>query len=100
MTTSHSLPPVKKIARITGKAGQASELKAALALLEIETRKEPGCVEFRFFQSLSNERDFILLEHFINSSAFQDHMKFAHTQAFFSAQLVENVKAVDIPLEA
>ncbi|QLP99566.1 MAG: antibiotic biosynthesis monooxygenase [Burkholderiaceae bacterium] len=88
---------VRKIARITGKPGQSHQLRIALAKLESATRQEPGCVEFTFFQAISDNDSFVLLEHFADQSAFASHMKQEHTQAFFSAQLVDSVAAIDVP---
>jgi len=88
---------VRKIARITGKPGQGEQLRLALGELENATRREPGCVEFTFFQAISDQDSFVLLEHFANQSALEAHMKLEHTRAFFSAQLVASVVAVDVP---
>ena len=92
-----STAAVRKIARITGKPGQSQQLRLALAKLESATRREPGCVEFAFFQAISDHDSFVLLEHFSDQSAFDSHMKLEHTQAFFSAQLVSSVTAIDVP---
>ncbi len=89
--------PVHKLARITSKPGQAVALREALKILEVETRKEAGCVEFTFYQALTAETSFILLEHFTDEQALKTHMQFPHTQTFFQAGLTENVHAVDIP---
>lgn len=88
---------VRKIARISGKPGQSQHLRLALAKLESATRQEPGCIEFAFFQAISDHDSFVLLEHFSDQSALDSHMKQEHTQAFFSAQLVSSVAAVDVP---
>ena len=92
-----SATSVQKIARISGKAGRAEELREALRQLEIATREEPGCIEFTFFQAISNENSFILVERFANQDALQTHMQLPHTQAFFKAQLVDAVHAVNVP---
>ncbi|MCB1778886.1 MAG: antibiotic biosynthesis monooxygenase [Candidatus Competibacteraceae bacterium] len=89
--------PVQKVVRITAKAGQEQELRDALKILEADTREEPGCVEFAFFQAISDEASFVLLEHFANEEAFMIHIQLPHTQAFFKAQLVAVVHAVDVP---
>lgn len=88
---------VRKIARISGKPGQSELLRLALSQLESATRQEPGCVEFAFFQAISDHDSFVLLEHFSDQSAFDSHLKQEHTQAFFRAQLVSSVAAVDVP---
>lgn len=88
---------VRKIARIQGHPGRHLELHAALAQLERDTRGEPGCVEFGFFQSISDPDRFVLLEHFVDAAALQAHLQLPHTRAFFAAQLVRSVQAVDVP---
>lgn len=97
MNGSIPIPPVRKIARIASKPGRAQELRSALHLLEQKTRQEAGCIEFGFFQSISQETEFVLLEHFASAAALQEHMQCAHTREFFAAQLVESVQAVDVP---
>lgn len=88
---------IRKLARIRGKAGRADALRTALQHLEAETRREPGCREFSFYQSLTAPDDFILLEHFADAAALQAHLQLPHTRAFFERQLVETVQAFDIP---
>lgn len=88
---------VRKIARIIGKPGQSQQLRLALAKLESATRQEPGCVEFTFFQAISDQNSFVLLEHFVDQSALDAHMQMEHTRVFFGAQLVSSVAAVDVP---
>jgi len=77
--------PVRKIARITGKPGHSQQLRSALAELEEATRREPGCIEFSFFQAISDPDAFVLLEHFADQAALASHMGQAHTRAFFAA---------------
>lgn len=97
MTVADNNSPVIKIARITAKPGHAQRLREALIDLEKSTRAEPGCIAFSFFQSLSEENQFILLEHFIDAAALQDHLRQSHTRTFFSAQLAESMVGVDVP---
>lgn len=88
---------IRKIARINGKPGLDRPLRAALAALQSATRQEPGCVEFTFFQAISEPDSFVLLEHFVDQAALDEHMTLEHTRAFFGAQLVDSVKALDVP---
>lgn len=92
-----SAHPVRKLAHITAKPGQSAALRAALQALETATRQEPGCVEFTFYQALTTDASFLLLEHFTDQQALQTHMQLPHTQAFFQMGLTENVSAVDVP---
>lgn len=97
MQTESHTEPVRKIARIAGKAGQAQQLRAALATLEQHIRREAGCLQFSFYQSISDENAFVLIEHFASQAALHDHLQLPHTRAFFAAQLVDSVEAVDVP---
>lgn len=83
--------PVSKLAHIRCKPGQADAFRAALLALETATRKEPGCQEFRFFQALSDEGFFILLEQFENEAALQLHLQATYTQSFFALGWVEDL---------
>ena len=47
-------------------------------------------------QSISNDAQFVLLEHFVDEDAFKAHMQLQHTQAFFKAQLLASVSATDV----
>lgn len=89
--------PVRKLARITGKPGRAAELRAALKELELATVTEPGCREFRFYQAISAEDSFVLIEHFIDEAALKLHLQLPYTQSFFARQLVDKVEAIDLP---
>lgn len=88
---------VRKIARITAKQGKASLLQEALRTLEAATSHESGCIEFAFYQALTEEGSFVLLEHFVDAEAFSAHIEMPHTKVFFQAALVERVNAVDVP---
>ena len=97
MTDIKNTHAVRKMARISGKTGQASVLREALMTLEKATKAEEGCLEFSFYQALSVEDSFILLEHFANEEALKIHMQLPHTQSFFREQLTEGIQAVDLP---
>ena len=91
--------PIRKLARITAKPGHGDQLRAALLELEAATRQELGCIEFSFFQAISDPDAFVLLEHFADEHAFKLHMTLEHTRSFFgtNAERVAGIKAVDIP---
>lgn len=91
---------IAKIAYLQAQPGQADTLKSALLTLEIQTRAEPGCLAFRFYQSLSAPAEFVLLEHFASPAAFDLHLQADHTRAFFAQGLVASVQAHDVPVEA
>lgn len=56
--------------------------------LQTQTRKEPGCESFNFYQKEQQLDTFILYEHFKDQSALDTHLSLPHTQSFFSHNLV------------
>ncbi len=86
--------PVRKVIGLTAKPGQAQAMREALQALEIATRVEPGAVEFAFFQSLTDDHGFVLVEHFVDQAAFDLHLKADYTQAFFALDLVAGKRAI------
>jgi quinol monooxygenase YgiN len=95
--TAQQNQAMRRIARIQGKPGHAAELRRALIALEAATRKETGCREFAFYQALSTEDSFLLVEEFVDAGALAKHMQLPHTQAFFQAGLTDSIRAEDLP---
>lgn len=89
---------LRKLARISGKAGQGEALRRALIALEGETRKEAGCLEFSFFQALTAPDEFILIEAFKDAQALAAHMHEVHTRSFFELGLATDIKVIDLPV--
>jgi quinol monooxygenase YgiN len=87
---------IRKLAHIRARPGGAPALRAALARLEQATRQEPGCRGFTFYQAITTPEDFVLVEHFVDAAALQQHMVLPHTRAFFEAGLVEHVTVEDL----
>jgi quinol monooxygenase YgiN len=69
-------------------------LRAALGELETATRHVAGCVSFTFFQALSAENHFLLIEDFVGAADLDLHMQQPHTRAFFALNLVERIEAM------
>jgi quinol monooxygenase YgiN len=93
-TTHAGRATLRKVVHITGKAGAAAPLRAALGDLETATRREAGCVAFTFFQALSAADHFLLIEEFVSDADLELHMQQPHTRAFFSLNLVERIEAL------
>lgn len=85
---------LRKIVHIIGRAGQAPALQAALRDLESATRQEAGNVSFTFFQALSSDDHFLLIEDFLSEDELERHMQQPHTRAFFALNLVERIETV------
>lgn len=60
-----------------------------LKLLQTHTRNEPGCNGFTFYQQVQQPDSFYLVEQFNDQAAFDNHLAFSHTQAFFSLDLIK-----------
>ena len=89
--------PVRKLVLISGRAGNAAELREALQALEQATRAEAGCVRFAFYQALGCADEFLLLEEFVDQAALATHLDLPHTQDFFARRLTGSVRAMDLP---
>jgi hypothetical protein len=59
---------LRKIVHITDKTGKSTALQAALKELEAATRREAGSISFTFFQALSAEDHFLLIEDFVSEA--------------------------------
>jgi quinol monooxygenase YgiN len=86
---------VRRIVRIQAKSGLAAATRTALIELQQATQSEPGCREFTFFQELSDESAFLLIEDFASAEDLDLHMKLPHTQAFFARDMVADIKPIE-----
>lgn len=93
-TTHPTRTTLRKIVRITGKQGEAAALRAALIELETATLREAGCVSFTFFQALTNDDQFLLIEDFVSEADLDLHMQQGHTRAFFARNLVASIAPI------
>ncbi len=87
---------LQKVALITAAPGAEEKLAAALIALQQETLKEPGCITFHFYRSLTSPGAYLLAEEFTSAEALRLHMTLPHTQSFFGLGLVANVSVVDV----
>ncbi|GEO84267.1 MULTISPECIES: putative quinol monooxygenase [Alphaproteobacteria] len=94
MTDLPSAGRLRRIVRLTMAEGRGGEARSALLELRKATLPEPGCAEFEFFQSLADERAFVLIEDFADEAALTLHMEEPHTRAFFGLGLFESAAPV------
>lgn len=59
-------------------------IKAATACAEA-TRKEPGCVSYRFYEDPTEKGSFLYFEEWKDQAAIDEHFKAPHTMALFAA---------------
>jgi quinol monooxygenase YgiN len=75
---------------VIGKAGSVPEKRAEVIELmrwmQSESRKEPGCIDYGFYESIETENEFVAVELWESKEALQAHFS-AHTVARFSAEI-------------
>lgn len=95
MTDQPSSPArLRRIVRLTMADGKGGDARTALLELRKATLPEPGCAEFEFFQSLADERAFVLIEDFADEAALALHMEKHYTRAFFDLGLLKSAEPV------
>ncbi|MCJ8311488.1 MAG: antibiotic biosynthesis monooxygenase [Saccharospirillaceae bacterium] len=78
-----------KIATLTlNKSDKLAFLIEQLKELQTQTQKESGCETFIFYQHKQQLNTFILFEQFKDQTSLDVHLTLAHTQNFFSFNLV------------
>lgn len=66
------------VATIPAKAGSENTVRAALAALAEESRKEAGCVSYDLYESTSAAGTFVVVEVWQDQHALDTHMKSDH----------------------
>ncbi len=51
----------------------------------VETRKEPGCISYDFFESQTTPNTFVFNERWKSKEAIEAHFQTAHIRAFMAA---------------
>jgi quinol monooxygenase YgiN len=69
------------VATFTVKPGTADKFVAAMKTNVVESRKEPGVVDYRSYQSPENPLVFINFESYKDKAAFDAHLKTPHVVA-------------------
>jgi quinol monooxygenase YgiN len=60
------------------KAGEERSFLQAVARLAADTRKEPGCLEYRFHRDPEDARKFFLYELYADEQAYRAHQATEH----------------------
>lgn len=50
----------------------------AMSVMGVETRKEPGCLHYRFYQDIDDPNAFFVYERWTDGAALDAHMKTPH----------------------
>lgn len=87
MSNTHNTA-VRRVVRLQARPGRAADMRRHLVTLRAETLKEPGCAEFGFYQSITDEEKFLLVEDFASQAALDAHMAAPHTRAFFALDVM------------
>jgi len=70
------------VVRFTPRAGKADEFREAIRAVAEPTRKEPGCLFYRAFESLREPTEFSIYAEFVDEEAFEHHATLPHTVRF------------------
>lgn len=95
MAQQESSMNIRKIVHIVSQEGKSTAMRDALAALQQATRAETGCREFTFYQAITEQESFLLIEDFADQAALDAHMAMPHTKAFFDLGLVAGIRPVE-----
>jgi len=73
---------VTVVARIKAKRGMEKKLAKELLSIVGPTRKEVGCINYDFHQSVDNKSRFIAYENWASKKDLDRHLKTAHVKSF------------------
>jgi len=75
---------------VIGKAGgrpeKRDEVIELMRWMQTESRKEPGCIDYGFYESIEASNEFVAVELWESKEALQAHFG-EHTVARFSAEI-------------
>jgi quinol monooxygenase YgiN len=66
-------------------AGDREALRAAAAACAAETRREDGCLEYRFYEDTEQPGKFVFVERWRDQQALDGHFSSSHLAAFQQA---------------
>jgi quinol monooxygenase YgiN len=81
------------IARLTIASGEEAAVSAALPQLISASQSEPGNLAFDGYRSLSDPRQYLLLERYISRAAFDEHLATPHYQEIAGDQIVPRLES-------
>jgi quinol monooxygenase YgiN len=73
--------PITIVARWLPAEGAYDQVRAVIDELRPLSLAEPGCLGYEVFESAAQPRSFLLLEHYRDAQALEDHKQSSHYQA-------------------
>lgn len=70
------------VANIFAKKGEEERIKRALLELVVQTRKEPGCINYDLHQSPQDARQFVMYENWKSAADLDAHDRSPHLTGF------------------
>jgi quinol monooxygenase YgiN len=90
------------IVHMQAKPDKLEEFKQLLLAMTVETRKEPGCVQYVAHQSTDNPQNFAFYEQYTDEAALQSHRESPHFARYIKGGLdpliVSRTRELFIPL--
>lgn len=75
---------VSLLAAFTARSDRREDLRVALRALEAASRGDPGCLEYRVFQDEDAPDRFVLIEHWTDAAALEEHNRRPHVTGFLA----------------
>lgn len=72
------------IAILRARPGHEAPLAAAISVLTVAVRAEPGCGQFRAYRDATDPSVFYLYEIYADTDAFRTHLQTGHVAHFFT----------------
>ncbi len=75
---------VKVVLKLAARPDKLGEVTALLQHLAVQSRKEPGCLDYQVLQNGSDAGDFVVVEEWDGTAALDAHMTTPHVQDAFA----------------
>jgi len=69
-------------ARLHASAGNSNAVQQAVLAVQGPTRSEPGCLDYKAFQSIRDSDEFYIHSCWKDKAAFENHLNEPHTRRF------------------
>ena len=71
-------------ARFHARPGCSEALRQAIRKVQDPTRLEVGCISYNAYHSVRDADEFYVHSRWVDQTAFDQHARFAHTEAFLA----------------